>query len=72
MYLVVLSHTMDDIPLRLFADEEKAKAYAAEVDGNSPDADYWKTDASTPCSVSIVEFDGEGKAVKHTLIKGLL
>jgi len=54
MYLVIVRHTIDDIPLALFDGLEDAKAYAAQTWDFSPA--YHDTDASTPIAVAVVKF----------------
>lgn len=63
MYLVIISHCFDDIPLGLFVNRREADEFVqtitAEEYGFAADCEatkYWMTDASTPCSVQVVEF----------------
>lgn len=57
-FLVVLVHTMDDLPIGLFATHPEAMALAKRQRGMPTVAmrNVFDTDASTPCCVSICEF----------------
>jgi hypothetical protein len=71
MYLVVLSHTMDDLPIRLCKTREEAEGIAAGLDGEVPEpiAETFMTDASTPCCVKIVEFNDAGEVTEVSVVK---
>lgn len=59
LWLVLLSHTLDDLPLRLFADEAEAIAYADRVepaDGESV-CKVLRIDATTPICVKVLKFE---------------
>lgn len=59
-YLVILRHTMDDLPVGLFPTWDEAHAYAWSI-GAMPcewDRDIFATDCSTPCAVAIATFEG--------------
>lgn len=57
-YLVVLRHSMEDLPVALFATEEEATECADGLDWMpSDDVRYrWDTDCSTPVCICIVKF----------------
>ena len=71
--LVVLRHSMDDIPLQLFTESAgySAKHRALEfIRVVTPQqvkeiAEYWDTDASTPNALAVVEFGTLGRP--HTI-----
>lgn len=71
-YLVVLSHTMDDIPIRLFKDRDEALDFADDLPWEAP-ADLLqrleRPDCSTPCNVSIVLFNDEGIPISQVIVK---
>jgi hypothetical protein len=62
-YLVLLRHTMDDLPIGLYADRDEALLECGRI-GGSPDngmptkeiRDVYETDCSTPVSVCVVRF----------------
>jgi hypothetical protein len=75
-HLVVIRHSMDDIPFKLCTGDDSlaealrsAKAlrekYDAEFEGDSfcVTPRYFGVDASTPINVAIVEFDEDGMAI---------
>lgn len=57
-YVVLLRHTMDDLPLALFGSHADAVAFAKTVDWMPTDKvrDILGTDCSTPCVIAIAEF----------------
>ena len=59
-YLVLLRHTMDDLPLRFFGENEYAKAKQfARSRGEMPTPHIravYNTDCSTPVGVDVVRF----------------
>lgn len=64
MYLVVISHAMDDLPLAIFESKESARLYANSI---SWEAGNWvksilSIDADTPQVISIFEFTNQGGA----------
>lgn len=74
-YLVVVRHTMDDIPFKLFSGDGalvRATEFCQELKRKYHDESaenwfcltpkWWNTDASTPQSVAIVVFDEDGMA----------
>ena len=65
-YLVLLCHTMDDFPMRLFATHTAACNYAKDL-GEFPEEavdTLFGIDCSTPVCVKVVEFrDGKPLAV---------
>lgn len=67
-YLVIVRHTMDDIPIHLCDTKEEALVRAGAIDPDNPEhpttPEYWGTDASTPMFVGIVTFDDTGKAIE--------
>lgn len=69
-FLVVLVHTMDDLPVGLFATRQEAVEYADAHPEMPTEAelDVFPTDCSTPCNLSVVEFRG-GMPVKIELIR---
>jgi len=83
MFLLICSHTMDDIPLALLPTLEAAiergdeifartaSEYAAGSVSEELMPAYWKTDASTPVCLDIVEFDSKGVPVKCSWREGL-
>lgn len=71
-YLVILSHTMDDIPIRLFEDRDEALAFADGLPWEAP-SDLMQRlelpDCSTPASVTIVVFNNEGLPISRVIVK---
>ena len=61
-YLVMLCHTMDDLPLGLFQAEHQAREYAKKVKRGDDKLckSVMNSDASTPLCVKLVTFR-EGK-----------
>lgn len=57
-FLVVLRHSMDDLPVGLFATWGEAHRYAMSIKGMPCDwdRDIFQTDCSTPCAVAIATF----------------
>jgi len=57
-FLVVLRHTMDDLPVALFDNWEAALEYAMAIKGMpcNWDREVFNTDCSTPCAVAIATF----------------
>lgn len=57
-FLVVLSHTMDDLPIRLCGTKKQAEKVANETSEMPADEirRVFSTDCSTPCNVSIVTY----------------
>lgn len=57
-YLVLLRHTMDDLPIGLFATFDEAKAFATKHGPDPTDAEreVFHTDCSTPIYMCIVPF----------------
>lgn len=57
-YLVLLHHTMDDLPVRLVSDKAEAVRIAKQLDFEpSPEIrDVYYTDCSTPVCITVVEF----------------
>ena len=71
MFLVVLRHAMDDLPIRLFETMDDAVAFARRVKG-TPTARIrrvFECDGSTPCSVAVVEFSAPGDPVRMDTVK---
>ncbi len=72
-FLVVCRHTMDDIPIHLCESREEALVRAGALDVDSEEhpinPEYWDTDASTPCSVAIIEFNDAGIPVKIEVVR---
>lgn len=62
MYLVVLRHTMDDLPVRLCKTREEAELAASRLawEPNAAERNVFHTDCSTPTSIAIVAYDGHG------------
>lgn len=63
MYLVLLRHTIDDLPVRLCATRDEAVAAASALSWEPDDRvrETFSTDCSTPCAIAIVEFDEQGR-----------
>lgn len=59
VYLVLLCHGMDDLPIRLFGSEELALAFAETVEPmpTKEIRDVFGTDCSTPIAVKLVHFE---------------
>lgn len=58
-YLVVLSHTLDEIPLRLFGDIDEAFAFARAASWDVPEEMLRVLelpDCNTPCVIAIWSF----------------
>jgi hypothetical protein len=70
-HLVILSHTMDDIPVRLFTEYSQAAEFAAEMDWDVPARVLNKFDwpnCSTPCCISIATFRN-GVPFSRTIVR---
>lgn len=69
-FLAALRHTMDDIPLRLFATEAEAWHFAAGVGTNDGERekDLLVIDASTPVCVAVYTFEA-GLLSSCTIVK---
>lgn len=60
-YLVVLSHSLDDIPMGLFADRDEANQFASQLNWDVPDDLLQRLDlpgCNTPCMIAITTFAG--------------
>lgn len=70
-WLVVLSHTMDDLPVRLCATREEALIYAKKLNPMPSKrlCKVFQTDCSTPVAVEVVEFK-DGVPVLAFMVKG--
>lgn len=81
MYLVMLTHDMDDLPVKLFDNETAAFDFANGLDGEPGEhiRKVFQTDCSTPNCVSVVEFAPTEKLIsgcgysptKRTIVKSL-
>lgn len=71
MHLVILRHTMDDVPLKLFVSRKAAEDYAEQVGWNPIDKvrTILNTDCSTPCSIAIASFDANGDLEKCDVVR---
>lgn len=71
MFLVMLRHEMDDIPVKLFKTRKAATKFAEKMQGMPWDElrTVFKVDCSTPLHVSVTEFDGFGDPVAHDNVK---
>ena len=71
MYLVLLRHTMDDLPVRLCDTRAEALQVAKEIawEPSERDRRILKIDCSTPVCVSIVRFDAKGHAAKLEIVR---
>lgn len=61
-FLVLLSHTMDDLPIGLFRTVKEAIEFAdaASFDPTPEQREVFNTDCSTPCCINVVQFvDGK-------------
>jgi len=69
-YLVLLCHTMDDLPVRFFATHFAACRFAQSLSGEPDKAirDLFNTDCSTPVCVKVVEFR-DGAPLAMDLVK---
>lgn len=73
IHLVVVRHSMDDFPIRLFKQEAMAKAFAEQQDGEIPEevqeglGPFWP-EASTPLQVGVLTFR-HGLPERYTLVK---
>jgi hypothetical protein len=70
MYLVMLIHAMDDLPLGLFTTKRQAERFAESVEPQPSKQirDLYGTDCSNPCKVDIVKFT-HGLPVKCWTVK---
>jgi hypothetical protein len=73
VHLVILRHSMDDFPLRLFKEPHMAKAFAEQQDGEVPEEIQEKLgplwpEASTPLQVGVLTFK-YGSPDRYRLIK---
>ncbi len=72
MYLVVLSHTMDDLPIRLFSDRAEAEKFAGKVEVMPEETEriraLFRAARTMPLCVSIVTFRG-GVPQKRDVVK---
>lgn len=66
MFLVLLRHSSDDLPLFLTADRTAAIEFAKAAPWEPPQevCDVFRLDATTPCSICVVEFGTDGKPKK--------
>lgn len=57
-YLVLLRHTMDDLPIALFGDRDRAVKFAQKTRPQPTDAirNFYNADCATPVAVVVVEF----------------
>lgn len=71
MHLVVLRHTMDDLPLRLFDNLLQASEYASKVNWFPSEEvrDILHADCSTPCCICIVTFDNSGELESNQIVR---
>lgn len=71
MYLVLLRHTMDDLPVRLCKTRAEANEVAVNLDEMPSDGirDLFGTDCSTPVNVCIVRFNDSGVPVKMNCVR---
>lgn len=69
-YLVVLHHTMDDLPLYITDDKDKAFAFADRTRAMPTNRirEVYGTDCSTPCNVCVVTFQ-RGRPIGSELVK---
>lgn len=69
-YLVLLVHTMDDLPIGLFGTYQQAARKGRSLLGMPTDAirELYNTDCSSPVCVKIVEFN-LGVPVRVLLVK---
>ena len=70
-YLVSLCHSMDDVPLRLFEDRDRAFEHAAAIGWDVPE-DLIKRlelpDCSTPCVITVTTFQ-DGVPVSRVIVR---
>lgn len=71
IYLVTLSHGMDDIPIRLFTDDLDAFSFADRLDWTAP-SDLLRLlelpECNTPCVVTVTTFR-DGEPVGRVIVK---
>lgn len=71
VYLVTLSHGMDDVPIRLFDDRDEAFAFAETMWWDVPDDLSQRLelpDCDTPAVISITTF-GDGVPISHVIVR---
>jgi len=70
MYLVMLRHTLDDLPVYLTPGYADARRFAEQVDATPSQQirNVYNTDCSTPCSVFVVTFE-DGRPVKVEYVR---
>jgi hypothetical protein len=73
MYLVLLRHDMDDLPVKLCKTFKEARIFAKNLDGMPTDkmCEVFDTDCSTPNCIAIVAFNGKGDPVDMTIVRDL-
>lgn len=71
-FLVLIRHQMDDIPAALLPNRHLAEGAASTIDPMAPEhvREVFKTDASTPICVCIVEFR-DGRPVSCDRVRNL-
>lgn len=65
MFLAMLSTTLDDVPLKMFATREAAQCFIDQHDGQVPDRimNLIGRDWAEPSCFLIAEFDADGEFV---------
>ena len=70
-YLIVVSHTLDDFPVRLEFDQEAAFEFASTVPWRIPDQVAQRLElpgANTPCCVSIITYK-DGDPISRVIVR---
>lgn len=70
-YLVILSHGMDDVPIRLFDDRDEAFAFAETMSWDVPEELTQRLelpDCDTPCTITITTF-ADGSPISNVVVR---
>lgn len=71
LYLVILSHGMDDIPVQLFNDRDQAFGLAESLDWDAPEDILQRLElpqCSTPCCITVTTFR-DGLPISRVIVR---
>lgn len=71
MFLVVLRHSMDDIPVAIYGSRGEAEQRIASLSWDVSDwhREHFHSDASTPISMGVMQFDCKGQPVHYEAVR---
>lgn len=74
MYLVVIHHNFDDLPVKLFNNDGDARSYASTVDEvPEPILKTFKINRTDPVCVAVVSFDEQtGEPTRHETVRSFV